>query len=665
MSWLPCELEALSITIGVKHFGPYLIQSLHKTKVLTDSKPCVEAYKKLTRGEFSSSSRVMTFLSTVSHYQVEIQHIPGKFNQFSDYNSRNPVTCSGDCQICKFIDQTEQSVVRALSVADILSGDCPVPYATRSSWFQVQQGCPDLQKVHKYLKNGITPSKKNKGLRDVKRYLSVSSLSSSPADDLIVVMQDVPLRLSRQRIVIPRNVVDGLLNALHLKLSHPSKHQLKEVFSRAYFGLDVDKAAERITSGCCLCASLQKVPTMFKYQSTTIPPDQIGRSYSADVIRRELQMILIIRENVSSLTDATFIQSEKAESLSGGLIRLLSKLRPPSSPPVCVRVDPGTGFQAVSKDQKLTSQGINLEVGSAKNINKNPIAERSISEMHGEISRLQPAGGAITDVTLAVAVANLNSRIRKEGLSAIEIWTQRDMNTGEQIPISDRKLVTQKYEQRCENHQPSALYKSRGKGYVSPPEVAVGDLVYLYQDRDKTRARDKYLVTGVQDTNISIRKFTGNQLRAKEYTVQSSDIIKVEPYQFTQHPISQDSSSEEDEERDSIESTDVSILSDGKNADTPTRSEGRNTDTSGGKQQEVGAKQKKLQRVKDRPKRHAHKPERYGNYVTDEAESESSDAVPEQNQDLQDKRPRRARKKPEKLKDYVTSGPVYVISFSQ
>ena len=45
IDWLPCEIEALSITIGVKHFGPYLIQSLHKAKVLTDSKPCVEAYK--------------------------------------------------------------------------------------------------------------------------------------------------------------------------------------------------------------------------------------------------------------------------------------------------------------------------------------------------------------------------------------------------------------------------------------------------------------------------------------------------------------------------------------------------------------------------------------------------------------------------------------------
>ena len=413
----------------------------------------------------------MTFLSTVSHFQVELQHIPGKLNQFCDYSSRNPVTCSGECQICSFIEKTELSVVNTLSVSDILSGNCPVPYATRSSWFQVQKGCEDLSRVHKYLKNGITPSRKNKGLKDVKRYLNVASLSTSPADDLIVVKQDVPLRSSRQRIVIPRNVIDGLLTALHLKLSHPGKHQLKEIFSRAFFGLDIDKAVERTTSGCHMCASLQKIPTMFKHQSTSIPPDVIGRSYSADVLKRELQLILVIRENVSSLTDATLINDEKGISLKRGLIKLMSKLHPPSSPPVSVRVDPGTGFQSISKDLELSQHGIHIEIGNAKNINKNPIAEKSISELHGEIARLQPSGGAITDVTLALAIGNLNSRIRKLGLSSIEVWTQRDMNTGEQIPLSDRELVIQKHKQRCENHQPSAYYKSRQKLSSTPPVV--------------------------------------------------------------------------------------------------------------------------------------------------------------------------------------------------
>ncbi len=61
VSWLPCEIEALSISIATRHFSPYIIQSHHQATVLTDSKPCVQAYEKLCRGEFSASPRVSTF----------------------------------------------------------------------------------------------------------------------------------------------------------------------------------------------------------------------------------------------------------------------------------------------------------------------------------------------------------------------------------------------------------------------------------------------------------------------------------------------------------------------------------------------------------------------------------------------------------------------------
>ena len=66
LGWIPCEIEALAITASVSHFCPYIIQSKLQTCILTDSKPCVDAFAKLCRGEFSLSSRVMTYLSTVS-----------------------------------------------------------------------------------------------------------------------------------------------------------------------------------------------------------------------------------------------------------------------------------------------------------------------------------------------------------------------------------------------------------------------------------------------------------------------------------------------------------------------------------------------------------------------------------------------------------------------
>ena len=77
MDWLPCELEGLCIAASIRHFSPYLIQSVPVGCLLTDSKPCVEAFQKLKRGEFSASSRLTTFLTAASRYQLSIRHLQG------------------------------------------------------------------------------------------------------------------------------------------------------------------------------------------------------------------------------------------------------------------------------------------------------------------------------------------------------------------------------------------------------------------------------------------------------------------------------------------------------------------------------------------------------------------------------------------------------------
>ena len=94
--WLPCEAEALSIGVSINHFAPYILQSNHRTRLMTDSKPCVQAAKKLSRGEYSNSARIQTFLSTVSQYRIEVLHVPGKDNILADYTSRNPITCENE-----------------------------------------------------------------------------------------------------------------------------------------------------------------------------------------------------------------------------------------------------------------------------------------------------------------------------------------------------------------------------------------------------------------------------------------------------------------------------------------------------------------------------------------------------------------------------------------
>ena len=112
-------------------------------------------------------------------------------------------------------------------------------------------------------------------------------------------------------------------------------------------------------------------------QSTSAPANIIGCKYSADVVKRFGQCILVLREDISSFTDAVIIKDEKANTLREGLIQLISHLRSRLSPPAVVRTGPASGLRSL-KDKYLAQLKVSLELGEAKNVNHNPIAENCI-----------------------------------------------------------------------------------------------------------------------------------------------------------------------------------------------------------------------------------------------------------------------------------------------
>jgi hypothetical protein len=407
---------------------------------LTDSKPCVQAYEKLCRGEFSASPRVSTFLSTVSRYQASVRHIQGVANVPSDFASRNPPECKDPkCQVCAFVIQTENSVVRSTSVEDILSGNARAPFTNRSTWAPIQAECSDLRRTKAHLTQGTRPSKKLTNIRDIKRYLQVATIAK---DGLLVVKRNVPLSSDRECIIVPRLAVDALLTALHLQLGHPTEHQLKSVVNRYLFALDMPKAVERATKGCHTCCSLMNAPKSLIVQSSLDPPEHVGIMFAADVLRRERQMILVVREYVTSLTISKLIDNEKHDTLRDALIMTCIEFCPLEGPPCVIRTDCAVGFQALVNDKVLKKYNIQIELGRTKNVNKNPVADKAVKELEGEIIRAYPRAGAISSRDLAVATSLLNTRIRNRGLSSREMWSQRDQFTNCQLPLNDQELIT-------------------------------------------------------------------------------------------------------------------------------------------------------------------------------------------------------------------------------
>ena len=115
--------------------------------------------------------------------------------------------------------------------------------------------------------------------------------------------------------------------------------------------------------------SLLKLPQTLIDQSTTHLPDAIGVTFAADVIKRNRQLIFVIRETVSSYTSMCVVES----ALRNCIVRLCVEFRSLDGPPAVIRVDPAPGFIALVDDPTLQRLGICLEVGRIKNTNKNPV----------------------------------------------------------------------------------------------------------------------------------------------------------------------------------------------------------------------------------------------------------------------------------------------------
>ncbi|KAJ8386086.1 hypothetical protein AAFF_G00176800 [Aldrovandia affinis] len=105
---------------------------------------------------------------------------------------------------------------------------------------------------------------------------------------------------------------------------------------------------------------------------------------------------------------------------------------------------------------------------------------------------------------------------------------QRDQFPHRQLPVVDQELIMQQQSQRVANRPYSMKSKTPSGRTAVPPSILPGDLVYLFGDRNKSKTRDRYLVSGIDGAWCSIQKFTGSQLRCTSYRVRLSDCYKVE-----------------------------------------------------------------------------------------------------------------------------------------
>ena len=142
---------------------------------------CHGLRKAMPWGAFGQSAGV-NFL--VSRYQLSVRHVVGTAILPSDLASRNAPDCDEPtCQVCTFVPESMNSVVRITSVNDILSGVSRLSFTSRAALHSIQPECGDLRRVRAHLIQGTRPSRKAADVTDVKRYF-VSPLSPLTAYSL-------------------------------------------------------------------------------------------------------------------------------------------------------------------------------------------------------------------------------------------------------------------------------------------------------------------------------------------------------------------------------------------------------------------------------------------------------------------------------------------------
>ena len=525
--WISCEGESLATKLVLEHFSPQIRANNNTTLHFTDNLPVVYAANKAKTGSFSASSRVATFLSMISTLDVEILHKSGKSMFNSDFLSRNTPECTEPkCQICTYVaDVTEMGDnIRSLSVEDIMSGKVNMPFLQRHAWKNVQNQDKTLSQLIGLINSSQLPEKKrtngdNTVLKLLHTQYSKGKLKIE-SDGLLTVSQKVDGNELVKAIIVPTNMYPGLIQALHLKLNHPSKSQLQKVLSRYFYCVGHLRMPDTLYDNCHTCLSLKKLPQELFPQSTEQVPG-FGARFAVDVMVRCQQKILVCREKLTQFVRCSLLPDETATSLGNALFLAICDLDPDTG--AIVRVDNSPGFMKLKQESEqkhspLSKLNISVELGRTLNPNKNAIAENCIQELHRELLRAGFSNTPVNAIELANVVRTMNSRIRNRSYSSKEMLFCRSQETNKKIPIDDQQLSTIQYENRISTHPP--------EHNDEPCPIEIGMNVFIKDKKDKNNARVMYKILDIDDNFATVAR-QDKKFLARQYQVPISKLISI------------------------------------------------------------------------------------------------------------------------------------------
>ena len=562
-NWFPCELEAVGAVLAIDQCSPWINESNLTTLVGPDSMPVVKAAQMMKIGRHSKNPRLQQLLTSVNRRNIRFYHNSAKagYHIAPDTLSRLNRSCGAkDCAVERFLSdipvQVECMSVNALNectldnITDIILPDMDpcmlaatsadlakmllhspgsIPLGSRKAWRDVQQSDQDCREVYKLKTTGNLPVKK-KTNPIINRLFKECVVE----DGLLVVrMFDRHLMREVGRVVVPPNLLNSILTAIHLRLLHPTGYQMQIIFDKYFFSIGVKQSIEDLLSNCFICIGLKKFPKELQDYNPKLFPDQPGSHMNLDIMKRSGQMIVVNTDLFSGYTTACFTPSEQIDDIAMAILQLITPIR--HSHMILVRVDQQSSLKSIMKNghETLDSNGIKIVLGEDFNKNSNCCVDKRIQELERELKVVSPAGEKISAHQLAKIVTCLNNRNRNQDLSAAEIHFSRDSVRGVNLQLDDKKLRAEKIQMREVNHPYSAKSKAP-KGKPSPStEISTGDMVFIKSQGSKHEARSPFLVTGTGAEKITMRKMLNTQPeRSRPLTISSEEKLVDRKFLF-------------------------------------------------------------------------------------------------------------------------------------
>ena len=292
-------------------------------------------------------------LANISAENIEVKHISAKLPspvlQYVDFASRHPIECENDkCTICS--ESQEPDITFFGNVNAEQYDELQLPHITTNMWRDIQNSCKDMRQAAALMQAGKVPHKKEKRTTDISRYLRSCTLNKNGL--IVAKSQDKKqlfLHNRNDRIAMPKEFSYTYTTVLHRKFRHLNKTQMLKMFSRHFFMLNAEDIISKVSETYEYpCRAMKMLPKESLNNVTETKATTAGVYFNADVLQETKQRVFVLRDNLTSYTDAMLIRDENKESLREAIFILTSKLR--IDRPIVVRVDSQSALKSLSKD---------------------------------------------------------------------------------------------------------------------------------------------------------------------------------------------------------------------------------------------------------------------------------------------------------------------------